>query len=195
MPTLRVIGDNGDDGSELSEPESSRKENESAASRPVNEVRLQTAGKGAQTNVGFTIMCLIYSQQHLEDKQKATTVISDISNWSCHNQSRRADALAIHLVIKTLLFPLLKFINKTCDMEFTLDVKKICGFMLKHCNIQLKVPAGVSEAEFEEQQLNHKREWWSENKKGVSKQHCDYRNNRIKAIEALFKGESFNRFY
>ena len=122
-------------------------------------------------------------------KQNNTAVISDISDWSCHTQSDKADDLTIHFVLKLELFPRLKFINKKVDMEYTTDPKKLCGFMLKHCNVQLIMPKDANKEAFEKQLDDYRQMWWQNTKKEVTRIYCNLRNNKIKAIEKVFQGK------
>jgi hypothetical protein len=79
----------------------------------------------------------------------------------------------LKLVVKTKLFPLVKFITEgTTDMQFS-DVKGICGFLVRHCNVG-----------------GDARMWWQTYHRVVRRIVNDHRNNKIKCIQNAYYGKS-----
>jgi hypothetical protein len=81
----------------------------------------------------------------------------------------------LKMVIKTKLFPLVKFITEgATDMQFS-ATKGICGFLIRHCNV-----------------AGNTRKWWETYHRTVRRIINDHRNNKIKCIQNAYYGELCN---
>lgn len=82
----------------------------------------------------------------------------------------------IKMVVKSKLFPFVKFITEgTTDMQYS-ETEGICAFLLRHCNV-----AGNS------------RMWWQTYNRLVRRVVNDHRNNKIKCIQNAYYG-TYNCF-
>jgi hypothetical protein len=76
------------------------------------------------------------------------------------------------MIIKSKLFPLVKFITEgTTDMQFS-NNEGICAFLLNHCNV-----------------VGNARMWWQSYQRVVRCIVNDHRNNKIKCIQNAYYGK------
>jgi hypothetical protein len=78
----------------------------------------------------------------------------------------------LKMIIKSKLFPLVKFITEgSTDMQFS-GSEGICAFLLKHCNA-----------------VGNHRMWWQSYQHVVRRIVNDHRNNKIKCIQNAYYGK------
>jgi hypothetical protein len=76
-------------------------------------------------------------------------------------------------VVKTRLFPKVKFLIKEKHGMYAHRQETVCGMVMKHCNISA---------------VDTTSEWWNELRPTIFRTHTDHRNNCIKAIRLRYRG-------
>ena len=76
-------------------------------------------------------------------------------------------------VVKTRLFPKVKFLIKEKHGMYAHRQETVCGMVMKHCNISA---------------VDTTSEWWDELRPTIFRTHTDHRNNCIKAIRLRYRG-------
>jgi hypothetical protein len=126
-------------------------------------------------------------------KRNAQQVTPDSSNKKvCGTAGDDAVVLDMHLamdqdishkyvlkmIIKSKLFPLVKFITEgSTDMQFSAS-EGICAFLLNHCNV-----------------VGNHRMWWQSYQRVVRRIVNDHRNNKIKCIQNAYYGKLYTTQY
>ena len=80
-------------------------------------------------------------------------------------------------VVKTRLFPKVKFLTKEKHGTYAHRPQTVCGLVMKHCNISA---------------VDTTSEWWDELRPSIFRTHTDHRNNCIKAIRLRYRGTCAN---
>jgi hypothetical protein len=83
----------------------------------------------------------------------------------------------IKMIVKSKLFPFVKFITEgTTDMQYS-ESEGICAFLLRHCNV-----------------AGNPRMWWQTYDRLVRRVVNDHRNNKIKCIQNAYHGKYSSLF-